>query len=341
MKLKVLPVFIPFAGCKNRCIYCDQAGITGIDPQSAVKSAEKQIKMSLSYTKNWDEIAFYGGSFTCLDEHIRKQLYRLAYTNAFRRVRISTDPGCIYDELLDEARGNFVKTIELGVQSLSDTVLAANRRPCSSKVIMQSVEKVQERFNLGVQIMTGMYGEGWGDFRNTVDRLCSTGAVYARIYPTVVLEGTELYTLMSSGAYEPLTPAETIRRALYAYTAFENRGITVIRTGLHSDADFQERIKGGFYHPAMGDLVKTAAMLLYCSLGYVLEAPAGKIQGYFGYKCAVRRIFPESIRTADRETGLKEICEKVQEAFCEDNSGELERKIDYYTQRLLNTPYHG
>ena len=46
----------------------------------------------------------------------------------FKGIRISTRPDCIDDEVLELLKAYHVTTIELGAQSMDDTVLLANDR---------------------------------------------------------------------------------------------------------------------------------------------------------------------------------------------------------------------
>jgi len=81
---------------------------TAINRQSQEKIASLyedcniQIKEYLNISTSWDEIAFFGGSFTCIDSSDRKILYSLASENGFRNIRISTRPDCIDEEIVEE-----------------------------------------------------------------------------------------------------------------------------------------------------------------------------------------------------------------------------------------------
>ena len=144
---KILPVFIPFAGCKHRCVYCNQYKITGALGGNIAESAASQIYQYLSFSSSWDELAFYGGSFSCLPERDRLALYKTAKENGFKVLRFSTTPDCITDEILLEAKQHGVKTIELGIQSLSERVLRLNKRPYSFEECVEAVKKVRRGFN--------------------------------------------------------------------------------------------------------------------------------------------------------------------------------------------------
>jgi histone acetyltransferase (RNA polymerase elongator complex component) len=64
--MRILPIFISHFGCPFKCIYCNQFDITksrGIN----FNNITSQIKKFSRYQTSYDEIAFYGGTFTGLD----------------------------------------------------------------------------------------------------------------------------------------------------------------------------------------------------------------------------------------------------------------------------------
>ena len=65
-----IPIFIPFYGCPNACVFCNQVKITG-KPSFEKQSVIKDIDAALSTVDNNNqeaELAFFGGSFTALPE---------------------------------------------------------------------------------------------------------------------------------------------------------------------------------------------------------------------------------------------------------------------------------
>ena len=73
------------------------------------------------------QLAFFGGSFTCLAEDQRRVLLDAAQPYLRRgeidSLRVSTRPDCIDDAIVDFLRAYGVSTVELGAQSMSDAVL--------------------------------------------------------------------------------------------------------------------------------------------------------------------------------------------------------------------------
>ena len=48
MKYKILPVFLPFSGCKNICLFCNQSNITGESEKDVVRNVNEQLHYYLS-----------------------------------------------------------------------------------------------------------------------------------------------------------------------------------------------------------------------------------------------------------------------------------------------------
>jgi histone acetyltransferase (RNA polymerase elongator complex component) len=338
---RILPVFIPFAGCRNRCVYCNQNRITGTGSGSLLENASRQISDYLSYSDKWDELAFYGGSFTCIPQKDRLALYELAREKGFDRLRFSTSPDCVGNDVLDEAEAFGVRTVELGVQSLSDGVLSLNKRPYDAETCLKAIKSVSRRFITGVQMMTGMYGETAADVANTADSLAALKPAYARIYPTVVLADTELAELYKTDCYIPPTPAEMLLRTAYAYAALTSAGTNVIRTGLQSTDSLEDSIKGGFYHPAFGDMVKTLIILIFLHNYGEIYASQADIHKFFGYKSLARKHFPDKIIIGeDFQTSLPEICLKAKEHIFENNGRNPERNSASYAEELIRQTHN-
>ena len=72
----IIPIFIPQAGCRHRCVYCDQPTISGASQASWSPSSIR--KHVVNYLDNGGrypvQVAFYGGSFTLLPE-ARQRLF--------------------------------------------------------------------------------------------------------------------------------------------------------------------------------------------------------------------------------------------------------------------------
>lgn len=281
-KRYILPLFIPFHGCRQRCIYCDQGAITGISSSdNIISSVQEQLNLWLSRRDQWDEAAFYGGTFASLNEAVRRRLYELVSPLP---IRLSTCPDSISDAFLDELKLFNIKTVELGVQSLSDKVLRLNNRPYVAADVLTAFDRLAGT-DAVIQMMVGMYGEGREEFLHTCDALGACKAGFARIYPTLVFDNTVLGSLYKDGQFVPLTGTESLMRSAWLYISLGSLDVNVIRTGLpYGD---HSSLLAGYRHPAYGDIVRS---IIYFAFGKVTGTfPRG--EQYCGYKGIVGKRF--------------------------------------------------
>ena len=263
----IIPVFVPQAGCKYRCVYCDQATISGVSQPSWNPSSLRQhVQSHLGCNRRFPvQVAFYGGSFTLLPE--KQQRFFLESVQDFlgagqvQSLRLSTRPDAIHPENLRFLRSMGVKTIELGVQSLSDRVLIASGRAHSSRKVHEASLLLQEKgFAVGLQLMPGLPEDNRNTFLRTVQESIALQPDFVRLYPTVVITGTPLENLYRRGNYRPLSLREAVDWCKDAKQLFDHAAIPIIRMGLQPTVSLETpgRIVAGPYHPAFGQLVKSA-----------------------------------------------------------------------------------
>ena len=205
------------------------------------------------------EIAFFGGSFTAVDRDYMIGLLEAAHEyiaqGKVAGIRVSTRPDAIDDGVLTILKQYGVTSIELGAQSMRDEVLEMNRRGhTASDVINASVLIKEYGFSLGLQMMTGLYGDDNVGARYTARQLASLRPDTVRIYPTVVLEGTELAEKMRTGEYIPQGYEDAAELCAQLLRFFEHKRINVIKLGLHASDGVEGSMVGGAYHPAFREL---------------------------------------------------------------------------------------
>src|SRR5574344_1190594 len=131
----IIPVFVPHLGCKKCCTFCNQKTISGERKQVTDKNVEKTIEYYLKNFKNENsvvEVAFFGGSFTAIA--VKKQEELLSAVQPYiqdkkvNSIRLSTRPDAIDKKTLKMLKKYHVKTIELGVQSSNNYILARCKR---------------------------------------------------------------------------------------------------------------------------------------------------------------------------------------------------------------------
>jgi len=286
----------------------------------------------------WTELAFFGGSFTCLPVNIRHDLYAVAQETGIRTLRFSTSPDCVNEEVLAEAVENNVEIVELGVQSLDDEVLKANRRPYTSGECMEAFKLVKKHVKkAGIQLMTGLYKETDQAFTETVNRALLMNADYARIYPCVVLSGTELAEKFASGEHRPVSLADSVARCAYAYILLTAAGTDVIRVGLHDSLSVKESAVGGAYHPAMGELVKTVAMATFFKMGHKIKLDHKYLNVAYGYGGILKKMNRDNVTVkAGEKPDFRDICRKITESLGEDSQRKLKEQTVSHAERLVS-----
>lgn len=278
MKKGNISIFVPHQGCPCACSFCNQKTITGKTFLPDAEYVDKTVKTALS-KKGYDyEIAFFGGSFTAIDRDYMLELLSAAYpyvkSGEVSGIRISTRPDCITEEILDLLKQYGVTSIELGAQSMDDEVLEANRRGHTAQDVLNASEMIKNAgFELGLQMMTGLYKDTAEKSLETAKKIIEIKPQTVRIYPTVVLKNTYLAELYLSGEYKPLNVEDSVELCAVLVPMFEKAGIRVIRIGLHSGSDIKENMLAGGFHDSFGELVKSRMMV-----NKILELPPADYQ---------------------------------------------------------------
>lgn len=263
MKHVNVALFVVHKGCPHMCSFCNQRSISGSSKDITAADVHAAVKTAIESLTEKEaaggEIAFFGGSFTMIEREYMLSLLEAAYEyvgkGIFKGIRISTRPDGISREICDILKKYGVTAVELGAQSLDDRVLELNERGHTAEQVCDAGRMLKEYgFELGLQMMTGLYGSEDSDSVETAEKIIALAPETVRIYPTVVIKGTKLHDLMQSGAFEPKGIAETVDLCARLIPMFENAGIKVIRVGLHSGGGVNESYAGGAYHPALREL---------------------------------------------------------------------------------------
>ena len=262
-----ISIFVPHIGCPNKCSFCNQRYITGScwAPGTAdVAKAVAEAKNSKNFHSKTAEIAFFGGSFTAINRNYMTDLLMTAEQfvkdGTVKGIRISTRPDAINDEILTLLKEHGVTSIELGAQSMNDRVLRMNNRGHTSGDVERASKLIRERgFELGLQMMTGLYGDSDNSAVKTAEKLIALKPDTIRIYPTIVLKDTDLAALYADNIYTPQTLDGAITLAARLYKMFTENGIRVIRLGLHSIEE--NAYIAGPWHPAFSELCQSQIML--------------------------------------------------------------------------------
>ena len=254
---RIFPIFVPHSGCDFRCVFCNQSRIAGPgdDPLRAIRCVVEVFDGAPG------ELAFYGGSFTAIPTEEQEAL--LTAAGAFLAlhpsniIRVSTRPDCVTPEGVERLRRYGVRTVELGVQSMDRDVLLASGRPIDSVCVAPAAALLRDAgMQVILQMMTGLPGDTPEKSRATAEAIIALRPDGVRIYPTVVVAGTELEEMYKTGAYVPHTVEDAVALCATLLSLFHAAGIPVIRLGLcPTDTLSGGGIAAGPYHPAFGQLV--------------------------------------------------------------------------------------
>ena len=278
MKKGNISIFVPHLGCPQQCSFCNQKTITGRQSQPTAQDVKNAVKTALN-KKNYEyEIAFFGGSFTAIEHDYMMSLLTAAAEcvdgERVKGIRISTRPDFIDSEILGILKSHHVTSIELGAQSMDDEVLKANLRGHTSEDVEKASKLIKEYgFELGLQMMTGLYLDTDEKTIETAKKLIALQPDTVRIYPTVVLKGTYLAELYDKELYKPQTVDDAAALCTKLLPMFEKPGIRVIRLGLHASDDIKRNMVAGAYHDSFGEIVQSRFML-----NKVLAHPPGNYE---------------------------------------------------------------
>lgn len=266
MKHYNIPIFIPELACPNRCIYCNQRHISGqlqaVKPEEIKQIIEQHLATFIRPSEV--ELAFFGGSFTGIDEK-----YMLTYLQIvqpyieqgeIKSIRISTRPDYINEKTLDILQQYNVKDIELGAQSLNEEVLAFAKRGHTVRDVENASQLIKSYgFSLGLQMMIGLPLDTVEKSKETAKKILKLGAESTRIYPTLVINNTDLADLYRQSKYKALSLDEAVDWTTEIYKIFSQSSIKILRIGLHpSEALINgTELLAGPFHVSFKELVLT------------------------------------------------------------------------------------
>lgn len=265
----IVPVFLPNQGCPHRCVFCDQAKITSqparpMNGQTVQEILDQATRSDSFLARKSREVAFYGGTFASLPEKTIRDLLGVVapylQKGTYHSVRVSTRPDSLDGEKAALLRALGVSTVELGSQSLDDGVLRESLRGHTAEDTETAVKLLrQQGFSVGIQLMPGLPGDSAERFIATVQRVIRIKPDMVRLYPVVVIQGTELAHWFEKGIYQPLTLEQAVRICAESCRLLEEAGIPVIRIGLMTSESLRQKgqVLAGPWHESFGHLVRS------------------------------------------------------------------------------------
>ena len=274
----VIPVFIPHQGCPHLCLFCNQNSITGREPCAEEIDIEQTITswLARAHNRTGVQVAFYGGSFTCLPRARQEEMLSAVQPFLARGdvacIRLSTRPDCLDAEICTFLKKMGVAIVELGVQSLDDSVLQRSLRGHTARDCRRAVGLLKKAgIEAGIQLMPGLPGESGPSFFRGVREIIGLTPAFVRLYPVLVVNHSGLAEMYRLGNYRPLTMHRAVALCRQAREMFLQAGIRVVRIGLQPSMSLEKELLAGPYHPAFGELVaardwfrRTRALLACC-----------------------------------------------------------------------------
>ena len=294
---RIIPIFVPHAGCPNMCVFCDQRRISG--SLFPADGAVTDTALAAVPDGAGCELAFYGGSFTAIPAGRQEELLAAAAPHLARgavsAIRVSTRPDAVDGRALERLKRCGVETVELGAQSMDDTVLRLSGRGHTADDTRRASALVKAAgLQLILQMMTGLPGSSDETDVKTAGEIIALAPHGARIYPTVVIKNTDLEDMWRSGRYKEHTVEDAVRVCAVILPMFERAEIPVIRLGLNPTEELSGGgAAAGAYHPALGELVRSRVLrqkaeeLLRETVpgsDAVLYVPAGRLSQMIGQK---------------------------------------------------------
>jgi len=265
----VIPVFIPHLGCPHQCVFCNQNHIT--DRSSGCGAREDigqtiAVWLARSPGRRPAQVAFYGGSFTCLPLANQRAMLRAVQpfleSGDVAEIRLSTRPDCIDAARCRLLQEHGVRVVELGIQSLTDSVLQLAKRGHTAAQARDAFRVlVAHGFEVGLQLMPGLPGETRRSFLRVVDEVIALQPSFVRLYPAVVIRDSELADMFARNEYRPLSVDGAMVLTARCCERLEEAGIRVVRMGLQPTDGLVDKVVSGPYHPAFGEMVRSRIWL--------------------------------------------------------------------------------
>lgn len=221
----------------------------GYDAFKQVTARLRELE-SIGHDVSKVEIIVMGGTFPARDADY-KEKFMLGIFNALNSFNSNTKPendlerakrknerakarcvGITFETRPDYAREEHIREmlrfggtkVELGVQSLYDDVLERIKRGHGVKEVAEATRLLRDSaFKVGYHIMPGLPGSSFERDLRMFRELFENDSFkpdYLKIYPTLVVEGTELYEMWKRGEYEPYTTEEVVELIAMAKRRF-------------------------------------------------------------------------------------------------------------------------
>lgn len=275
-------------GCNGKCTYCIipkcRGTVCSREVDDIVSEAERLV------ANGYKEIILTGIEVGAYNKAPLSELIkRISDVNGVNRLRLgSLSPNVINKRFLEtiSACSCFMPHLHLSIQSCSDSVLAAMKRPYRKQDVFDKVKLIREYIphcNLSADIIVGFPGESESDFIETAEALNELGIFHVHSFPYSEREGTPAAVMTDS--IPKKTRSERNARLIASCTdtrkrildALCDRQITVL----------VEKISDGYAYGHSNEFFETKFQNIECSVGDVVTINVTSHDGTVveGYIC--------------------------------------------------------
>lgn len=229
-----------------------------------------------------DYMQYYAGSLTNIDkseyENFLKEANERMKTKRLEKLHVSVVPTLISKEFLAMLKKYNVITVELEVKIANDFILKKYKAGFVCDDIKRASKLIKRnRMNLGYQLMVGFPDSTKIDEQDSAKQLIKFKPSLVRIYPMLVIEGTELAEEYKNNEYQPLTLAQAIDRCKELIYIFNKKKIKAITIGNVNENNIKKEEKAEIKVIA-GPTHKAFAQLVEDSIWY--DSIVGKIKKF-------------------------------------------------------------
>jgi oxygen-independent coproporphyrinogen-3 oxidase len=235
-----LYIHVPF--CQKKCDYCYYLSYIGQSGEvvdrylrDVVHEAELYSQKPALKNRPVSFVYFGGGTPSTLSSTqirlLRNGLAAAFSWNEVEEVTFECAPRSVRREFLETLREIGVTRVSLGVQSFDNELLKLNGRIHLVEDVLRAFSQIREiGFGwVNLDLMSGLPGETWEKWRDTVRRATALGPESVTVYQTEIPHNTQLYRDLEANGL-PVAPVawETKRARLdYAFAELDRAGYTV------------------------------------------------------------------------------------------------------------------
>ena len=188
---------------------------------------------------------YYAGSLSNVKESDREKFLQDANEkmtkNELEKLHVSIEPKYVSKDLLKLLKQYNVITVELEVKIANNFILKKYKANYEIDDIKKASKLIKRsRLNLGYQVMVGFPDSTKIDEQESAKFLIKFRPSLVRIYPVVVIEGTEIAESYKNNEYEPLVLPQAIDRCKDLIYMFNKKKIKAITVGILDENNLKE-----------------------------------------------------------------------------------------------------